>query len=261
MLAFAYNCTHDLNSIACETSANPCGPTITGCIDLRGDRYSPCVKGGFVIQDGTVPEALTPVIQALLESHTTSVAPKSHALIHGIVARVKSWVLGPYTKGGSVRRSIALLVMSHDDNQGTLTLNRDNVRIQWSGASREGYGEKINKVLLAMTESLGGILLKAPAMTVHPLGGAVMSNDGSGLAGVVDYRGRLFKGIGRDVYDGIFCMDGSIIPTSLGKSYLDGSFQLALADVLRCRSEPVRYYRGSSRAILWNDCSRAKLGC
>jgi hypothetical protein len=221
MLAFAYNCSHDLNSIGHEALLGPCGPTITGCIDLRGSRYFSSVKDGFVIQDGTVPEALTPVIQALLESYTTGVASKSRNLMYGFVPRMKSWVLGPYAKGGSVRRSMALLVMSHDDNQGTLTLNRDNAEIQWSGTSPEGLGEKIHKVLLAITESLGGVLLKAPNMTVHPLGGAVMSNDGSGLGGVVDYRGRLFKGIGRDVYGDIFCMDGSIIPSSLGKFRLE----------------------------------------
>jgi hypothetical protein len=245
MLAFAYNCSQDLNSIAREAPSTTCGPTITGCIDLRGSRYSSSVKDGFVIQDGTVPEALTPVIQALLESYTTSVAHTSRNFIRGLVARLKSWVLGPYAKGGSVRRSMALLVMSHEDNRGTLTLNRDSAEIKWSGASPKGLGEKVQNVLLAITDSLGGVLLKAPNMTVHPLGGAVMSNDGSGLGGVVDYRGRLFRGIGRDVYDDICCMDGSIIPASLGNSYPGPSLQ-TLADLLLYRSEPMRYYRCSS---------------
>ena len=45
-------------------------------------------------------------------------------------------------------------------------------------------------------------------ITVHPLGGCPMSDDPA--AGVTDDRGRL-RG-----YDGLYVLDGSIIPTALG---------------------------------------------
>jgi cholesterol oxidase len=45
-------------------------------------------------------------------------------------------------------------------------------------------------------------------ITVHPLGGCPMADDPA--AGVTDDRGRVHG------YDGLYVLDGSIVPTSLG---------------------------------------------
>ena len=45
-------------------------------------------------------------------------------------------------------------------------------------------------------------------ITVHPLGGCPMSDDPQG--GVVDEHGRVHG------YDGLYVLDGSIVPTALG---------------------------------------------
>lgn len=54
-------------------------------------------------------------------------------------------------------------------------------------------------------------------LTVHPLGGTIMSLDGSGRRGAVDHMGRLFTGEGTEVHRGIVCVDAAVIPTALGK--------------------------------------------
>jgi hypothetical protein len=108
--------------------------------------------------------------------------------------------------------------MSHDENEGQMALEEDAVVLRWSGVGSQKRSAHLDSVLLEMTENLGGKLVKAPCITVHPLGGAVMSNDGTGLGGVVNHRGQLLVGKGHEVYEGIVCVDGSIIPTSLGKS-------------------------------------------
>lgn len=52
---------------------------------------------------------------------------------------------------------------------------------------------------------------------MHLLGGANMSRDGTGSEGVTNHLGEVFDGRGSDVYKGLVCCDGSIIPTALGK--------------------------------------------
>lgn len=51
---------------------------------------------------------------------------------------------------------------------------------------------------------------------MHPLGGANMSSDGTGRAGVTNCLGEVFTGRGSEVHKGLVCCDASIIPTSLG---------------------------------------------
>lgn len=43
-----------------------------------------------------------------------------------------------------------------------------------------------------------------------------MSCDGTGRAGVTNHLGEVFAGKGSEVYKGLVCCDGSIIPTALG---------------------------------------------
>ena len=220
MLAFAYNCEKNIGSVGRESSekmdARSCGPTITSCIDMRGPKHAKNVRDGYVIQDGAVPEALGPVIQGLLETQTTSVPSRSFNHGRKLLARLKSWIWGPCIKYSSVNRTLVFLTISHDENEGTVTLDDDTVCLQWSGIGSKTRSANIDSVLLEMTDNLGGKLVKAPCITVHPLGGAVMSNDATGLGGVVDHRGQVFAGKGEKSHEGIFCVDGSIIPTSLG---------------------------------------------
>lgn len=58
-------------------------------------------------------------------------------------------------------------------------------------------------------EKLGGLHL-----CNHPLGGCAMG--GSGASGVVDADGRVFDGDGTSVHDGLYVLDGGILPAPLG---------------------------------------------
>lgn len=198
-----------------DSAKTMCGPTITSCIDMRNANGA--VREGYMIQEGAIPEALAPVIQALLESQKVKVVSRSYQGLRGLFSRAKSWVLGAYVNGGSMCRTLVFLTMSHDENKGTITLVKDLPVLRWSGKGVRKSRGKIDNLLLRMTESLGGILVEAPCLTVHPLGGSVMSHDGTWLGGVVNHCGQLLSASCGNVYKGIVCVDGSVIPTSLGK--------------------------------------------
>ena len=50
-------------------------------------------------------------------------------------------------------------------------------------------------------------------MTVHPLGGCPMGDNHD--SGVVDHLGRVWRG-DNELWHGLYVLDGSIVPTSLG---------------------------------------------
>ncbi|KAF7595944.1 hypothetical protein BBP40_004090 [Aspergillus hancockii] len=52
-------------------------------------------------------------------------------------------------------------------------------------------------------------------VTVHPLGGASMSRDGTGRKGVTNHLGQVFTGHGNEAHQGLVCCDASIVPAAL----------------------------------------------
>ncbi|KAG5915782.1 hypothetical protein E4U53_004418, partial [Claviceps sorghi] len=126
MLAFGYNCNHDVNAIgrrparrrdSRHTVTDPVGPTITATIDMRGATGDPL--HGFVIQEGAVPEALAHLVQPI--AHLQTGPCSSGQGTSGLGRRIqqlrrvwKSRLLGPYARSGAVQRTQVFLVMSHD---------------------------------------------------------------------------------------------------------------------------------------------------
>jgi cholesterol oxidase len=99
--------------------------------------------------------------------------------------------------------------------------------VSWPGAQDEEVYRRLDQMLEAIVREAGGSYVKNPLAgtvmghqpaTAHPLGGAVMASERGG--GVVDHKGRVFDaGRGRGstaVYQGLYVIDGAIIPRSLG---------------------------------------------
>ncbi|KAF1960770.1 FAD/NAD(P)-binding domain-containing protein [Byssothecium circinans] len=228
ILNFAYNTDEIINGIGTETPnpKNPPGPTITGVIDARNPKTSPNVLDGYVIEEGAIPAALAPLLQGLFEAMPGKVFPppgQYNALRH-FLSRTKSRVFGPYAKGGSVNRTQTYLVMSYDSNEAILSLTGDKPYLQFVGVGTTERVTKIRDALATASGKIGGTLIDAPfyadrdkeQITVHPLGGAVMSYDGTGKHGAVNHMGRVFTGDGPETHDGLVCVDASVIPTALG---------------------------------------------
>ena len=64
-----------------------------------------------------------------------------------------------------------------------------------------------------VTNPLWSPMLRESLVTVHPLGGCAMADDGA--HGVVDHRGRVFTGAGDEVYEDLLVTDGAIVPRPL----------------------------------------------
>ncbi|KAK8242173.1 hypothetical protein IWZ00DRAFT_443295 [Phyllosticta capitalensis] len=228
MLSFGYNTDEEVNGVGQETPSkeNPPGPTIAGIIDNRGPETSPNVLDGYCIQEGCIPAALTPVIRAMLQSlpkDETSETSTLHAF-RQLLSRTQTIFRGPYSKGSSLNRTQTYLIMSHDSNEAILSLENDKPYLQFLGVGRTQHVKKLNEVLVKATAAIGGTLVKSPfessrepeAITVHPLGGAIMSKDGTGAGGVTNHLGQVFAGDGSELHDGLVCIDGSIVPVALG---------------------------------------------
>lgn len=202
----------------------PIGPTISGIIDCR-EQDNPL--DGFVIEDGAIPEALAPVMQLMLEFLPGRQRPKGISTISKfskILASIISHFEGPYAPGGSLERTQTYLIMSHDENQGTLSLKNNRPNLQFVGVGRMKHVRKLNQKLKDATVAFNGTFVQQPffalnsqqEITVHPIGGASMSRDGTGANGATNHRGELFTGEGKDCYKGLVVVDASVIPTPLG---------------------------------------------
>lgn len=72
---------------------------------------------GFVIEEGTVPQALAPLLETMLEHLPKQIAPRGINVLEKLghlLARQGSKLLGPYFPKGSTEKTQVYLIMSHD---------------------------------------------------------------------------------------------------------------------------------------------------
>ncbi|CZR65496.1 related to cholesterol oxidase precursor [Phialocephala subalpina] len=224
ILSFGYNCDSEVNGIGRQYPSpyKPVGPTITGVIDCR-EQDNPL--DGFVIEEGAIPKALAPLFQTMLEMMPGNQLPKGQTLTEKVkhaLAQQGSRFLGPYFPKGSIERTQTYLIMSHDSNQATLTLKDDKPILEFLGVGRSDHVEYLNDLLRQATQAVGGTYVNSPfyaclgqqEITVHPIGGACMSD--CGLDGVTNHFGEVFAGNGEETHEGLIVTDGAVIPTALG---------------------------------------------
>jgi cholesterol oxidase len=192
------------------------GPSMTSRIDYTDER-------GFMVADGGLPGNFGGVLAALREVNALTGWGR-------VVLRVKNAA----TKVGLTDRSVThhglklrgqepigdslvFLMIGRDaaDGQMRLTPLFRCFDIRWSKADSAG-------LFAGMREAAGELARAAQAksffaldagplgkfITVHPLGGCPMSDDPA--RGVTDDRGRVHG------YNGLYVLDGSIVPTALG---------------------------------------------
>ncbi len=222
-LAFGHDLPEPVNGIAVgfPSRANleqPVGPNAIGMISLQ-DNDEP--RSQIKLQAGT----MIPLMATL--------APLKSLLLGKPVRAVKLLLSGAYK--GALTRTQCFYIVGHDDAGGELTLHRNRLLLSWPSVADQPVFGKAETVLTGIFEKLGADYMQNPVrdtilggklITVHPLGGCSMGCNVE--EGVVDHQGRLFDPANgkkhqagpTTTHKGLYVLDGSIIPTSLGANPL-----------------------------------------
>ena len=215
IIAFGYGAKDRMDAVGVGHPAKvpgmEVGASVTGQIEIRepGD-----FTRSINVQDGVLPSALAPVLPVLF-------VPNGRLL-----GALQSLINGVYK--GPFAHLQTFFAVSHDSASGRFTLDGDRLALAWPGAKDEPVYARLDAALTGIVKAAGGDYVKNPLAgtvmghqpaTAHPLGGCGMGEDRT--AGVVDHKCRVFDGgpdaAGGDaVHDGLYVIDGSVIPRSLG---------------------------------------------
>ena len=135
-------------------------------------------------------------------------------------------MLGPYT--GAIRHTLSMIVLAYDDSMGRMSLEDDRLRIDWPGLGDQPQWQRASELMQRVASALGGSyipnliwndLTDHNMATAHPLGGCVMADNPD--RGVVNHKSQVFTGDpGGAIHEGLYVMDGSVVPTALGANPL-----------------------------------------
>lgn len=215
-----------------------CGPTITAV--ARG----PVPRGGearYTLEEGALPAAASRLIGEVL----TTAAQIGRIGRNRLPAWFRGRISDPLAFQPEVlANSQVFLVMGDDGAAGSLRFEggrtpEDTGQIVpvWPGretavaAAIDAAFQRLDRRsglhggqfvpspgwrLLGATAgaAMSGTLPGGRMVTVHPLGGCAMAE--SGREGVVDHLGRVFRGDGDAVHEGLYVLDGAIVPEALG---------------------------------------------
>lgn len=231
ILAFGYNGNKVANAIGTDDARyladHPVGPTITGIIDMRDEKVAKNVLDGYVIEEGAAPKALAHFLQVMYHLVPGKESPRGICLLEHL-AKFRSGTssaFGPWHQGGSLNRTMIYLIMSHDDNQATLTLEHNKPSLKFKDVGLSDRVKTLNDLLTKAANEIEAKFIPNPLssqelgkseITVHPIGGANMSSGGTGMSGVTNHLGQVFKGNSGHVYDELVVVDGAVIPAALG---------------------------------------------
>jgi len=217
-----------LGDTAAGPNPEPAGPTISAMIRFRDAADE---RRSTLVQDGGVPGLLAPVFQELIQTLTTLAGLDDPAG----PASTEVDDLAPQPK--VLTHSLTLLGMGHDDSPARIDLDTRSDRIRWQWPRPEAASAPpLHRARVAPATGQDGRYLRNPGsgilpptldgllggasmgqllVTVHPLGGCPMGDDA--VQGVCNHLGQVFRGPrGSDVHEGLYVMDGSVVPTSLG---------------------------------------------
>ncbi|MEY2442802.1 MAG: cholesterol oxidase [bacterium] len=192
------------------------GPTMTSRIDLSDSQQLMVADGGLPENFGGLLQvvrgirAITGLGRVVLQAKNlaTKVGFSDRQVTHRNMTMRKLQPIGD---------TLVFLNIGRDAANGRMRLTPifGCFDIRWSKAASAALFERMRVMAGRLAEATGATSFFAldagplgKFITVHPLGGCPMSDDPS--TGVVDDHGKVHG------YDGLYVLDGSIVPTSLG---------------------------------------------
>lgn len=232
VLGFGYNNDERINGIGLgkkgtDQIANV-GPCITSVIDLR-EREN--LEDGMTLEEGTIPGPIRSIMPNALIAFSRLAGKDTDRGFKDYfkekLREIRSLFLGAFH--GAVAHTQIYLVMTHDDGNGTMKMDDEGkLTLNWEGVGKQEIFKKVNGEMFSATQALGGTKIPNPTwnnlmnydlVTVHPLGGCGMGE--SADKGVVNHKGQVFAGKnGTDLHEGLYVLDGAIIPRPVGTNPL-----------------------------------------
>jgi len=231
VLGFGYNNDVKMNGIGLGKSFDdkdrePVGPCITSVIDMRNRDI---LEDGMTLEEGSIPGPLSAILAPAFISLSKFTGQDTDENLDWLAESKRegvSLLRGAYH--GALNHTQVYLVMTHDDGNGTMHLDKDRLEITWPDVGKQKIFQKVNARLQEATKALGGTYMPSPQwnklmnydlVTVHPLGGCVMGDDAA--TSVTNHMGQVFNNTkGTELYEGLYVMDGAIIPRPLGTNPL-----------------------------------------
>ena len=192
------------------------GPSMTSRIDYTAERR-------FMVADGGLPGNFGGILAAVREVNALTgwgrvvLQVKNAATRLGLTDRHVTHRNVKLKRQEPIGDSLVFLMIGRDaaDGQMRLTPVLRCFDIRWSRSASAGLFAGMREVagqLANAAQAKSFFALDAGPLgkfiTVHPLGGCPMADDPA--RGVTDHRGRVHG------YDGLYVLDGSIVPTALG---------------------------------------------
>jgi cholesterol oxidase len=235
IIAFGYGGRQTVDAIGIGHPAKiegfEVGSAVTGQLEYRDENN---LELEYAVQDGALPSPIAPVLPVMF-------LPNGRLL-----GAVKSLINGVYK--GPFSRLQTFFAVSHDSASGQFVLEDDRIALQWPGAKDEPVYERLGEALSKISSHVGGTYVQNPLAgtvmgrqpaTAHPLGGCAMAAERA--QGVVNHKGQVFDGSpgagGTAVHGGLYVIDGSIIPRSLGVNPLLTITALAERAMLHMRAD------------------------
>jgi cholesterol oxidase len=214
IIAFGYGARTPVNAVGVgypsKVEGMEIGASVSGQIDIQDAEN---LANELHVQEGALPSAFASVLPVMF-------LPNGRLL-----GALQSLINGVYK--GPFASLQTFFAVSHDSASGRFSLEDDRLTLSWPGAKDQPVYARLDAILEKLVKESGGDYVKNPLAgsvmghqpaTAHPLGGCGMGRDRS--SGVVDHKCRAFSGSAgagdTAVHEGLYVIDGSVIPRSLG---------------------------------------------